>query len=133
MRKNAILFRQEAPFTVRGDPSASDFPRLYKAESLDISLHLTRSSSGNYVLMGILTSVSESADAFEKMDAELYTMPGPYVSDGDEQAAIPLLRTQIDDLGHMVFREVPEGEYMLILHLPGLDVVIEGLSIGLNL
>jgi hypothetical protein len=130
MRKNATLFRQEAPFTVRGDPSASDFPRLYKAESLDISLHLTRSSSGNYVLMGILTSVSESANAFEQMDAELYAMPGPYVRDGDEQAATPLFRTQIDDLGHMVFREVPEGEYMLILRLSGLDVVIEGLSIG---
>ena len=130
MRMNATLFRQEAPLTVRGDGSRSDFPRLYKAESLDISLHLMHSSSGSYTLIGILTSVSESADAFEKMDAELYTMPGPYVSDGDEQAAIPLLRTQIDDLGHMVFREVPEGEYMLILHLPGLDVVIEGLPIG---
>lgn len=130
MRMNATLFRREAPLTVRGDGSGSDFPRLYKAESLDISLHLARSSSGNYVLIGILTSVSESANAFEAMDAELYTMPGPYVRDGDEQVAMPLLRTQIDDLGHIIFREVPEGEYMLILHLPGLDVVIEELPVG---
>ncbi len=130
MRESATLVRQKLPFTVRGDAPLSDFPRQYRAESLDISLHLTRSSSGNYVLMGILTSVSESSDAFEHMGAELYTMPGPYVRDGDAQAAAPLFRTQIDDLGHMVFREVPEGEYMLILRLTGLDVVIEGLVIG---
>lgn len=115
---------------VRSYESAPDFPRLYKAESLDISLHLSSSSSENYILIGILTSASESANAFEGMDADLYTAPGLYVRDGDEQAAMPFLRTQIDDLGHIVFHGVPEGEYMLIFHLPGLDVVIEELSIG---
>ena len=130
MRKIATLFKQVAPPTVRSDESAPDFPRLYKAESLDISLHLSSSSSETYLLIGILTCASESANAFEGMDADLYNAPGPYVRDGDEQEAVPFLRTQIDDFGHIVFRGVPEGEYILILHLHGLDVVIEELSIG---
>ena len=54
----AILVRQQTQFAVRGDLPAPDWPRQYKAESLDISLHLSRSSSGNYLLLGILTSAS---------------------------------------------------------------------------
>lgn len=131
MRENATLVRQEIPFTVRGDVPASDFPRQYKAESLDISLHLSRSSQGSYMLLGILTSTnaSESIDAFEGMDADLYTAPGPLVTDGDKQTEKPLLRTHIDDLGNMVFRDVPEGEYIMVLHLPGREVIIEELTI----
>ncbi len=131
MRENATLVRQEIPFTVRGDVPASDFPRQYKAESLDISLHLSRSSQGSYMLLGILTSTntSESIDAFEGMDADLYTAPGPLVTDGDKQTEKPLLRTHIDDFGNMVFRDVPEGEYIMVLHLPGREVIIEELTI----
>ena len=131
MRENATLLRQELPFTVRGDVPASDFPRQYKAESLDISLHLSRSSQGSSVLLGILTSTnaSESIDAFEGMDADLYAAPGPLVTDGDTQTEKPLLRTHIDDLGNLVFRDVPEGEYSMVLHLPGREVIIEELTI----
>ncbi len=131
MKANAALVRQAISFTVRGDVPASDWPRQYKAESLDISLHLSRSSRGTCLLLGILTSTNAtgSVDTFEGMDAELYAAPGPFAADGDEQAAKPLLHTQIDDLGHIIFNDVPEGEYVMILHLPGLDVVIEELSI----
>ncbi len=131
MRENATLVRQAIPFTVRGDVPASDFPRQYKAESLAISLHLSRSSQGSHMLLGILTSTnaSERMDAFEGMDADLYTAPGPLVTNGDTQREKPLLRTHIDDLGYMVFREVPEGEYILVLHLPGREVIIEDLTI----
>ena len=134
MREQATLVRQEAPLTVRGDIPASVFPRRYRAEHLDISLHLSHSSHGSYLLIGILTSsnANERINAFEGMDAELYTAPGPFVADGDEQAAKPVLRTHIDDLGHIVFRDVPEGKYLMILHLPGYEVVIEELPIGLH-
>ncbi len=126
----ATLVKQQTQLVVRGD-TASDWPRQYKAESLDISLHLTRSSTGNYILLGILTSTSAatSVDTFEGIDAELYASPGPFAREGDKQAEKPLLRTQVDDLGHIVFSNVPKGEYVMILHLPGLDVVIEDLSI----
>ncbi|HEX6110176.1 MAG TPA: hypothetical protein VFZ02_12260, partial [Ktedonobacteraceae bacterium] len=88
MRKSATLVRQEPLFTVRGDVPLSDYPRQYRAESLDISLHLTCSSSGSYILLGILTSrnAGENIDAFEGMDVDLYLAPGPLWIDGDTWA-----------------------------------------------
>ena len=78
MKEIATLVRQEIPFTVRGDVPVSAFPRQYKAESLDISLHVSRSGYGSPMLLGILTSTraSESIDAFEGMNADLYSALG---------------------------------------------------------
>ena len=131
MRKNATLIRQEPLFTVRGDIPLSDYPRLYRAESLDISLHLSRSSSGSYLLLGILTSrdTSENSDAFEGMDVDLYAAPGPFWIHGDTWVGKPLLSTKIDDLGHIVFNDVPKGEFVMVLYLPAFEVIIEGLTI----
>ena len=131
MRKNAILVRQEPLFTVRGAIPLSDYPRLYRAESLDISLHLSRSSSGSYLLLGILTSrdTSENGDAFEGMDVDLYTAPGPLWIHGDTWVGKPLLSTKIDDLGHIVLSDVPEGEFVMVLYLPAFEVIVEGLTI----
>ena len=131
MRKNATLVRQEPLFTVRGDIPLSDYPRLYRAESLDISLHLSRSSSGSYLLLGILTSrdTSENSDAFEGMDVDLYTAPGPLWIHGDTWVGKPLLSTKIDDFGHIVFNDVPEGEFVMVLYLPAFEVIVEGLTI----
>lgn len=131
MRESATLVRQKLPFTVRSDAPLSDFPRQYRAESLDISLHLSRSSHGSYMLLGILTSrnANEGIDAFEGMNAELYAAPGTPGTNGDKRAEKPLLSTKIDDLGHIVFLDVPEGEYVMVLLLPGLEVIVEGLTI----
>ena len=131
MRAIATLVRQKQPFTIRGDSPLSDFPCQYRAESLDISLHLSRSSRGNYMLLGILTSrnANESSDAFEGRNAELYAAPGPLGTNGEKRAEKPLLSTTIDDLGHIVFLDVPEGEYVIVLLLPGLEVIVEGLTI----
>ena len=122
MRQNAILVRQEPIFRVRGDVPQSDYPRLYRAESLDISLHLSRSSSGSYLLLGILTSrdTSENGDAFEGMDVDLYTAPGPLWIHGDTWVGKPLLSTKIDDFGHIVFNDVPEGEFVMFFIYPHL-------------
>jgi hypothetical protein len=131
MRKNANLVRQEPLFTVRGDIPLSDYPRLYRAESLDISLHLSRTRSGSYLLLGILSSrnTDENSDAFEGMNVDLYAAPGPLWIDGDTWAGRPLLSTRIDDLGHIVFSGVPEGDFVMILYLPTFEVIIEGLTI----
>ena len=131
MRQNAILVRQEPIFRVRGDVPQSDYPRLYRAESLDISLHLSRSSSGSYLLLGILTSrdTSENSDAFEGMDVDLYAAPGPLWIHGDTWVGKPLLSTKIDDLGHIVLSDVPEGEFVMVLYLPAFEVIVEGLTI----
>jgi hypothetical protein len=131
MRESALLVRQKLPFTIRGEVPLSDFPRQYRAESLDISLHLSRSSSGSYMLLGILTSrnANEGIDSFEGVNAELYAAPGPLGTSGDKRAEKPLLSTTIDNLGHIVFLDVPEGEYVMFLLLPGLEVIVEGLTI----
>jgi hypothetical protein len=131
MRKNATLVKQEPLFTVRGDIPLSDYPRLYRAESLDISLHLSRTRSGSYLLLGILTSqnIGEHSDAFEGIDVGLYAAPGPLWILGDTWVGTPLLSTKIDDLGHIVFSDVPEGEFVMVLYLPAFEVIIEGLTI----
>src|SRR5947209_19123152 len=99
MRESATLVRQKLPFTMRGDGPLSDFPRQYRAESLDISLHLSRSSSGSYMLLGILTSrnVGEGINAFEGMNAELYNAPGPLGTNGDKRAEKQLLSTRSEE------------------------------------
>lgn len=131
MRKSASLVRQEPLFTVRGDRPLSDYPRLYRAESLDISLHLSRTSSGSYLLLGILTSrnADENSEAFEGMDVDLYAAPGPLWIQGDTWVGKPLLSTRIDDLGHIVFSDVPEGEFIMVLNLAAFEVIVEGLTI----
>jgi hypothetical protein len=131
MRKSAILVSQEPLFTVRGDVPLSDYPRLYRAEYLDISLHLSRSRSGSYMLLGILTSrnAGEDIEAFEGMDVDLYAAPGPLWIEGDRWAGKPLLITRIDDLGHIIFSDVPEGEFVMVLYLPAFEVIVEGLTI----
>jgi hypothetical protein len=131
MRKNATLVRQEPLFTVRGDRALSDYPRLYRAESLDISLHLSRTSSGSYLLLGLLTSrnTGEISDAFEGMDVDLFAAPGPLWIADDIWIGKPLLSTKIDDLGHIVFSDVPEGEFVMVLYLPAFEVIVEGLTI----
>ena len=131
MRKSATLIRQEPLFTVRGDLPPSDYPRQYRAESLDISVHLSRSKSGSYMLLGILTSrnAGENIDAFEGMDVDLYPAPGPLWIDGDTWVGKPLLSTRIDDLGHIVFSDVPECKFVMVLYLPTFEVIIEELTI----
>ena len=82
------------------------------------------------MLLVIFTSVNndESVDAFEGAIAELY--PAAYTADPQEsQTAAPLSSTTVDDLGNMVFSSVPVGEYILIVHLPGQEVIIEGINI----
>src|SRR5258708_21633744 len=62
----ATRLRRQTQFVVRGDVPASDWPPQYKPESLDISLHLSRSSPGNYLLLGILITAhaTQSIDIF---------------------------------------------------------------------
>ena len=71
---------------------------------------------------------AESVDAFEGAKAEIY--PAPFAGDmGDGKVATPIRQAMVDDLGNLVFSAVPVGEYTLIIHLPGQEVVIEGVNI----
>jgi hypothetical protein len=78
------------------------------------------------MLLGILTSADsdESVDAFEGVRAELYPTPP---DKGEPQT--PLCYAMVDDLGNLVFSGVPIGEYILIIHLPDQQVVIDNINI----
>ena len=129
--------RTQAQFVVRGERLEATWPRQYRAESVDLSLHLSRTSTGEFMLLGILTSAdpAESVEAFEGIAAELYVAPGPVENSstngtGSKKAAVsPLLSTSVDNLGNIVFKPVPTGEYVMIVHLPGRELVVEGLGI----
>jgi hypothetical protein len=125
------VMRTQPQFAVRGNDSEAAWPRQYKAESVDLSLHLSLTSSGEHMLLGILTSIdpSESVDALEGVPAELYISPWPLATNGDKPTALPFLRTEVDDLGHIVFKPVPAGEYVMVIYLPNRELIIEDLVI----
>jgi hypothetical protein len=125
------VIHTQPQFVMRGNASEAAWPRQYKAETVDLSLHLSLTSSGEHMLLGILTSAdpAESVDALEGVPAELYTAPGPVAGNGDKPTTPPLLRTQVDDLGHIVFKPVPAGKYVMVIYLPNRELVIEDLAI----
>ena len=129
----ATLFRQQAQLVQRNGGSLPEkaWPRQYRAEAIDISLHLSRASNGEYMLLGILTSAdnSESVDVFEGAKAELYAARKEGDT-GERKAEKAICRAVVDDLGNIVFSGVPIGEHILVLHLPEQEVIIEGIDIG---
>ena len=89
------------------------------------------------MLLGIITSTNagETVDAFEGVAVDLYYGPRQLLSksDGEQRGiedATPLLSTQVDDVGNIFLEPVPPGDYVMIVHLPDQEVVIEGLSIS---
>jgi anti-sigma factor RsiW len=75
----ATLVVQQAQPVLRDDIPGTGWPRQYRAESVDLSLHLSRASNGETMLLGIITSTDpmETVDTFEGVMVELYRAPGP--------------------------------------------------------
>lgn len=122
------VFSKQAQFAIRGESNTSEstWPRHYKAETVDLSLHLSFTSKGERMLLGIITSTDpdESVEIFEGVAVELYTAPGPTASNGDHPSS-PLLCTYVDDLGNFALKNVPNGQYVLVIYLPDREMVIE--------
>ncbi len=122
------IFRKQMQFAVRGESVSSEasWPRQYKAESVDLSLHLSFTSKGERMLLGIITSTDpdESVEIFEGVAVELYTTPGPTASNGEHPSS-PLLSSHVDDLGNFVLKPVANGQYVLVLYLRDHELVIE--------
>lgn len=123
-----LVVQQALPVTRSASNQQAGWPRQYQAETLDLSLHLSRQAGGEIMLLGILTSSdpAETADTFEGVTVELYTTPGPFQKSNQ---ARPLLTSQVDDIGNLLLEPVPAGEYTMILRLPEREIVIEGLTI----
>lgn len=133
-----LVVQQAQPVLRNGQPSTA-WPRQYRAEANDLSLHLSRADNGEIMLLGIITSSdpAKTLNAFEGMTVDLYVAPGPLTetssADGEGQgtdsATSPLFSTTIDEVGNIFFEEVPPGNYIMVLHLSGQEVIIEGLTI----
>ena len=115
-----------------GTSGTLGWPRHYKAETLDLSLHLSHASNGALMLLGLFTSTDpdESIDAFDGSPAELYDASNPQQSREQILAQPSLLHTTVDDLGNLVFKSVPIGTYTLLVHLPEREVVIENIDVS---
>lgn len=144
-----LVMQQAQPVTRAGTPGEpkTGWPRQYRAETIDLSLHLSRASSGEMLLLGIITSndPNEPVDAFEGETVELYVTPGGraetglYAASGEEAVEADLSRpsplyqpqrtAEIDDVGNIVMEDIQPGNYVLILRLPDREVVIEELNI----
>lgn len=122
---------QQVQLTTRDDLVPADWPRQYHADTIDLSLHLSRSPEGNMMLLGIITSPTTQVNALEGGNVELYLAPGPRAATESEQEETQqsLLSTQIDDVGGILLEPVPTGNYVMIIRLPGQEIVIEGLDI----
>ena len=118
-----------------GDNATNDtnWPKHYKADTLDISLHLSRGSNGEIMLLGLFTSTDPNQDieAFEGCIVDLYTYPVALEEQARQNGHVakPLLSTQVDDLGNIVFKTVPVGIYTMLVHLPYAELTIEGINI----
>lgn len=126
---------QQVQLTTRDDLAPADWPRQYHADTIDLSLHLSRSSEGGMMLLGIITSTNPTTqvNALEGGNVELYLTPGPLTENesaqGPQETQESLLFTQIDDVGGILLEPIPPGTYVMIIRLPGQEIVIEGLDI----
>jgi hypothetical protein len=123
----ATLVVQQAQPVTRDMAPSTGWPRQYRAETIDLSLHLSRAANGETMLLGIITGADPdmTVETFEGVEIALYSVP--VVS---EEAPAPFLSTQVDDVGNILLEPVPAGNYFMIVRLPDLEVVIEGLNIA---
>ena len=128
-RTFATLVKQQAQLVVCGDVAETAWPRQYRSDSIDLSLHLSRASDGEFVLLGIITDSTQSTEAFQGVAAELYPAAGGKDASRSEK---PLLSEHVDDVGIIVFSAVPVSDYVMIVYLPERELVIEGLNIQLG-
>ena len=126
----ATLVVQQAQPVLRDNTLDNGWPRQYRAESIDLSLHLSRNSNNDIMLLGIITSIddTDAVNAFEGMVVELFQAPNPHDIIHTTDAP-PFLTTHIEDVGNILLEPVPAGRYTMVIHLPGREVIIEDVNI----
>ena len=127
----ATLVPWQPQLVTRSVPSTSQWPRQYRAGTINVSLHLSRGSGGENILLGLFTSDNpdETIEELEDVVVDLYTALAQFDAVESDLRRAPVLSTHIDDLGNVVFKAVPAGDYTMIVHLPASELVIENLTI----
>ncbi len=131
-RPQLVTRSSESPNSANGGTTSdASWPKHYKAETLDISLHLSRGSNGEIMLLGLFTSTEphQNTEAFESYAVDLYSTPMEQQAMQNGHAPTPLLTTKVDDLGNIVFKAVPVGIYSVLVHLPDIEITIEGINV----
>jgi hypothetical protein len=100
------------------------WPRQYRADDINISLHLSRSSSGELMLLGLF-----SGDDLEELEGAEVRL---YETTALDARLTPLMTTRIDDLGNVAFKAIPGGDYGIIVSLTQREVTIKNLLIPNN-
>lgn len=126
----AVLVDQKPQLITRGELPATGWPRQYRAENINISLHLSRASNGDILLLGLFTSddPDESVDALDGVVVDLYST-GSNHETHNGHAEQPLMSVNVDELGNFAFKAIAIGTYTMLIHLPESEVLIEGLRI----
>jgi len=84
------------------------------------------------MLLGIITTSTPEATvgAFEGTKVDLYYAPDSLAVDRQSaETGVPLLSTEIDKGGNLILVPVPTGSFVMLVHLPEKEVVIEELTI----
>jgi hypothetical protein len=117
----------KVPLLLRNEAPKKGWPRQYQAEAIDLSLHLSHTSNGEIMLLGIITSSNAGAKVsdFAGSKVYLYYAPGPLAVDNqDAENAVPLLSTEVDGGGNLVLEPVPTGSFVMLVRLTGQEVII---------
>lgn len=127
-----FVLHKDAAFVLRDEAPKKGLPRQYRAEAIDLSLHTSHTANGEIMLIGIITSSIASAKVsdFAGSKVYLYYAPGPLAVDNQDAVnAVPLLSTEVDGGGNITLEPVPTGSFVMLLRLPGQEVIIEEFTI----
>ncbi len=110
--------------------SPLSWPRYYQADDIYLSLHLSRSSDDQMMLLGIFIDDSEEQiKAFEGSLAELYQLEYESTSTETIQSDILVekffMSTTVDHMGHFFFSPLSVGTYSIRVHLHDREMLIE--------
>jgi hypothetical protein len=110
----ASLVPRPLQLATRSDlKEASVWPRQYQADTISLSLHLSRDSKGDTILLGLISSINpdEYIEAFEGVKAELYCVEETELAlraglreRQRVQSDEPFQVSYVDDLGNLLFK-----------------------------
>lgn len=127
---------QSLGMAVREDPSTPEWPWQYHTEGFDISFQLSRTNDNQLKLIGFFASATlEQLKDLQGVVVDLYHAPSPPAThppaqvQPSEPSEQLLLSTTVDDLGNFAFVPIQPGDYNIIIHVPGIELVVERLNV----
>jgi hypothetical protein len=129
-----LLGREGKEMVLRQDASAPlpSWPLHYQAGQYKLSFQLKRIQRDSLRLIGMFEDLSlEQIQPLKGVAVDLYHA---FPLDANEEEAFeetlpPLMSTTVDEEGNFLFSAIAPGNYLVVLRLPGIELIVEGLSI----